>query len=1068
MPIQVTCPECEKNFTVEKQPGKGIRCKDCGTLIKLRDDDDSQDTPRAEKRANAESRTRKRERLTDDDDADDQPRRRRRRDDDDDDQPRKGGMSGGIIVSIVGGCALVIGLVVWLATRHPAPKPADGDQAAVVAPNTEGQPGDVQVPPVVTPPPDTPKPKIDPRPKIDPKPAPKGPPKPPAPETNVVWTATPDPQAAPVELPLNVQGTIPIGGFSPIAIYPSTPSAFVCVSQKGPRGDVREVWDLRTMKKVGTVDASSNGGALAVSPDGAFIITQDPPTGVHTVAVWSVADGKLVARIPLNERFPGSIDVDFAGPGKILVGYTTNLQGYYFLWDLQTGTEVFRVKVNAPTERRRRAISPNRKYLALASKDCDRALVYDLATGALAGEALLPEKNLSGFHGVAFSPDGKSLAAIYDKSGASHFITWDTETGKVREDHKSSKDLKFIATLGINYDGPPIEWLDDSSGWLIFGTMLVEAKGVALYWTIKATAQDNLQYRLFGTERVARVTNTPQGKTLKWEKLPADQLAAALKAVQSEGDGEHLALTTPDWSASKKLPAPTGATAWQAKADPAAAPKSKLAAKPIQFKGKAIDFAGVAFSGPETAQATILSAPLINELGTKRNIKADRYDLATGKHLGSADLFAFETPAKGNRELKLEGELSPDGSLLLMKGPNRKRIDVWSMTDGKALFGFSPMDRGSPNTIQYAAFVDEKHILTMSGGRLALWDVPSCKAVWWLIGVAGQPALSPSHKQVAVCAGSSYDLFDVATGDRLGTFGGPGVRMVGSAAFRPDGKQFAATVNTADGKHTLTRWDATTGAVLGTYPMGVAPGEMSWAGDGHVMINSFLFDLDLGWMVCNYGMPGFGRHAGSGPDGRHWYVVAREDQKPGTLTAQTLPDAFPKELARGIADKSIKAACAPGMTVTLQIQAAVPGVPDSQRRNEDMITSRLRAQGFKVGPGGELTLRVQLSGPRGTGETQQYETVGINKTTINVPVLAVDGVATLSDAQGTLWEQKTTYKMPDTINIVQTNDIQGLLTKAMWDSASSFPGSLGIPTVVVRGPKGVQVLPQPVLLSGDK
>jgi WD40 repeat protein len=978
-------------------------------------------------------------------------------------------MSGVVIASIAGGCALIIGLVVWLATRHPAAKPAEGEQAAVTVPNTDGKPGDGPVPPVVTPPTDGPKPKIDPKPKDDPKPKPKGPPKPPAPETNVVWTATPDPLAAPVELPPNVQGTIPIGGFTPIAIYPSTPSAFVCVSQKGPRGDVRELWDLRTMKRVGTVDASSNGGALAVSPDGAFIITQDPPGAVHTVAVWSVADGKLVARIPLNERFPGSIDVDFAGPGKILVGFTTNLQGYYFVWDLQAGAEVFRVKVNAHTERKRRAISPNRKYLALSSKDGDRALVYDLATGALAGEALLPEKSFFGFHGLAFSPDGKSLAAIYDKDGASHFVTWDTETGKVREDHKSSKDLKFIATLGINYDGPPIEWIDDSSGWLIFGTMLVEAKGVALYWTIKATAQDNLQYRLFGTEHVARVINSPQGKTLKLEKLPADQLAAALKAVQSEGDTERIALTTPDWSASKKLPAPTGATAWQAKADPATAPKSKLAVKPIQFKGKAIDFAGVAFSGPESAQAAVFSAPLINELGTKRTVKADRYDLASGKHLGSTDLFAFETTAKGNRELKLEGDLSPDGSLMLVKGPKGKRIDVWSMTDGKALCAFSPLDPANANTTQihYAAFVDDKHILTLSGNRLALWAVPSCKAVWWLLGVSGTPVMSPGHKQVAVCAGSSYDLFDIATGDRIGTFGGPAVRGVGSAAFRPDGKQFAATVTTTDGKNLLTRWDATTGAVLGSYPMGVAPGEMSWAGDGHVLINSFLFDLDLGWMVCNYGIAGFGRHAGSGLDGRHWYVVAREDQKPGTLTAQTLPDAFPKELARGIADKSLKAACAPGMTVTVQVQAAVPGVPDSQRRNEDMITSRLRAQGFKVGPGGELTLRVQLSGPRGTGETQQYETVGINKTTINVSVQAIDGVATLSDAQGLLWEQKATYKTPDTIGIIQTNDIQATLTKALWDNAANFPGSLGVPSVVVRGPKGVQVLPQPMFLTGD-
>jgi hypothetical protein len=380
----------------------------------------------------------------------------------------------------------------------------------------------------------------------------------------------------------------------------------------------------------------------------------------------------------------------------------------------------------------------------------------------------------------------------------------------------------------------------------------------------------------------------------------------------------------------------------------------------------------------------------------------------------------------------------------------------------------APLDRGSPNVIQYAGFVDEKRVLTLGGGRLALWDVPACKAVWWLLGVSGPPALSPGHRHVAVCAGSSYDLFEVSTGERVGTLGGPAVRAVSAAAFRPDGKQFAALITTTDGKNLLTRWDIETGKVIGSFPMRSGPVEMSWAGSSHVMTGSFLVDLDLGWTVMNCGIAGHGRHAGCGPDGRHWFTLARDDQKPGFLRAQALPDAKAQALSRGVADKSLTAAMAPGMTVTVQVQNGPPGEADAARRAQEAISAAMQAQGFKVGPGGALTLTVQYQGPRATGETRQYESIGINKNVVNVSVRAVDGVATLRDGQGVIWEQKATYTTPDTIGAIRTDDIQATLDKQMWDNAAGFLGNIGIPTVVLRGSGGIVVLPIPMQLTGDR
>src|SRR5262249_37945264 len=149
--------------------------------------------------------------------------------------------------------------------------------------------------------------------------------------------------------------------------------------------------------------------------------------------------------------------------------------------------------------------------------------------------------------------------------------------------------------------------------------------------TVQAVGSEPQQRRLFGTEYVARITGEFQKKTLKLEKLPADQVAAALKGVHG-GSGDDAAgrpdIKPPEWSSGKKLPAPTGTTKWNAAIDPAAAPKGKVGAKPVALRGKSADFIRVLFSGPSVGQAVVLSAPLVNELGTRRTIKFDRYDLA--------------------------------------------------------------------------------------------------------------------------------------------------------------------------------------------------------------------------------------------------------------------------------------------------------------------------------------------------------------------------------------------------------------------------------------------------------
>jgi WD40 repeat protein len=1077
MPIQITCPECGKTDTVDDTlRGKRLRCK-CGKLFEVELDTDEAQTGRIAERpspppARSSDRTDDRPRPTrrrdEDDDRDDRPRSRGKRDD----RSRKRskpGMSGAVLSAIIVGGVFVlgggIGLVVWLSTRHAAPEEVPlPEQVVAQGPPADSKPGNEPPKADTKPAPDGP--RFKPKPKDR-----KGPAAQPPPQSVIDWKVTPDPLPAPVELPADLKGTINIGGDQLAVVYPSAPSAFVCVTQKGANSDAREVWDLRTLKKTGTVVGSNLTGAIALSPDGAYLAGQD--RGSNTIQVWSLANGKMVSLYTVIEPFPRDIDIDFLGPDKLLLGVTSDQERVYRVLDFQSKQELQRFTVFAPHHQPKRALSPGGKYLAVGSKEKDRILVYDLTTAELVGQAMLPAQSSSDFHSLAISPDGNRLALLHDQMGKSRVTVWDMATGKMQADHKMATSLQSTAPQGAFYQGPLMEWLDDASGWVFYGSLLVDARGANLYWTIPANKNENRQRRLFGTEHVIRITGGLQSKILRLEKLPAEQIATALLGVRGSGDdGEGLrpALTAPTWSGSKQLPSPTAAAAWQAKADPAPAPKGKLGASRIPLNGKSADLARILFSGPEVGQAAILSAPLVNELSAKQMIKADRYDLATGKHLGTLDLYTFVQPKAILAPLMPDGDLSPDGTLLLVKGPKGKRLDIWSVADGKFLCGFTPLERNSPNVIQYAAFVDEKRVLTLAGKRLILWEVPSCKVIWYLLGVNGLPALSPGHKSVAVCAGSSYDLLDVSSGARLGTLGGPGLLVVGTAAFRPDGKQLAALVSTVEKKNALIRWDVTTGAVIRNSPSAVWKGEMSWAGENHVMIGPVLFDLELGWPVSNYSVAGYGRQANGSPDGRHWYAAAPDKKKPAVLTAQTLPDAASKDLARSVADKTVQVALAPGMKVTPQVSVNLPHEKDSQKQSELVIANRLQGYGFEFGPGAALTLSVQLQGPRPTGEMSQYEILNLSKqkTIVNVSVKALDGVATIRDSQGVLWELNTTYTTPENDVAFTADDVQGELDKRLWNSAAQFVIHLELPSVVLRGPSGLQVLPRPATLASDR
>ena len=252
---------------------------------------------------------------------------------------------------------------------------------------------------------------------------------------------------------------------------------------------------------------------------------------------------------------------------------------------------------------------------------------------------------------------------------------------------------------------------------------------------------------------------------LVFESLPADRLDAAKLAARTGQDPSATLLPlakAADWSAVKELPEPAGKIEWKVGTESAAVPKGKLGFQPITLKGLGRSVVRIHFSRPDVGRVAVLTTNL-DELGGQKQVSVDHYDLVDGKHLGGLDLFRAEL-AKNN-QLALDADLSPDGSLLAVREPKEgKRLDIWSLTAGKHVVGWLPGEKDA--AVLWFAFVDEKQVLTLSSnGKLTLWDVPECRAVYSIPARSVRPALIPGRKYMAVFAGSNFEVMETATGE---------------------------------------------------------------------------------------------------------------------------------------------------------------------------------------------------------------------------------------------------------------------------------------------------------------
>jgi RNA polymerase sigma factor (sigma-70 family) len=214
-------------------------------------------------------------------------------------------------------------------------------------------------------------------------------------------------------------------------------------------------WEAETGKKIRRIQGVVNThDSLALPADGKRIVSvehkQSPPnviggeTPLSRIRILDAANGKVLRQFQTPERkLPfGQVNavrhVFLSPDGKTVAGVAA--EGAVYLWDMDTGKELTRIKAFAPSTL---AFMPDGKTMAVATWG-HVVHLYDIATGRELprGWGLrLPARS------IGMTPDGRTLATANNES----IQLWDCATGKRRQHLEGHEGL--VTTVHLSADG---------------------------------------------------------------------------------------------------------------------------------------------------------------------------------------------------------------------------------------------------------------------------------------------------------------------------------------------------------------------------------------------------------------------------------------------------------------------------------------------------------------------------------------------------------------------------------------------------------------------------------------